>query len=47
MSGELSRTLRRTAAVKHRSEIDSRVFSNTERETARDRDPRTHEKKRA
>ena len=31
VSGDSSRTLRGTAAVKHRSEIDSRVFSNTER----------------
>ena len=58
VSGDSSRTLRGTAALKHRSEIDSRVFSNTERETARawdqktneqtarDRDPRTQEKKR-
>ena len=28
VSGDLSRTLRGKAAVKHRSEIDSRVFSN-------------------
>ena len=58
VSGDSSRTLRGTAAVKHRSEIDLRVFSNTERETAwawdprtleqtaRDRDPRTLETKR-
>ena len=43
VSGDSSRTLRGTAAVKHRSEIDSRVFSNTETETARAWDPRTHE----
>ena len=43
VSGDSSRTLRGSAAVKHRSEIDSRVFSNRERETARAWDPRTHE----
>ena len=31
VSGDSS-TLRGTAAVKHRSKVDSRVFSNTERE---------------
>ena len=43
VSGDSSRTLHGTAAVKHRSEIDSRVFRNTERQTARAWDPRTHE----
>ena len=34
VSGDSSRTLRGTAVVKHRLEIYSRVFSNTERGTA-------------
>ena len=45
VSGDSSRTLHGTAAVKHRSEIDSRVFSNTESKTARDSYPRTLETK--
>ena len=32
--------------MKRRTEIDLRVFSNTESKTARDRDPRTLETKR-
>ena len=53
VSGDSSRALRGTAAVKHRSEIDSGVFSNRERNSyqsttcsAEDREDdqkRTHE----